>query len=145
MKLYKGTICSIILAGTLDEPPMVYKLEDNTYAAEFFLTIYKSRSNLDDITEDQFFLYRIIAKNSEAMKIKQLTQCGIQLFVEGELQDYHIAKSSKNNLVVAEITANKLWFVNSPEFNQLNRERKETQANLFPKNIFDVCKSAYMH
>ena len=146
MKLYKGTICSMILVGTLNEPPICYKIDDETNAAEFFLTIYKSKINLNNSDdEEQFFLYRIIAKNAEAMKIKKLAQYGIQLFVEGELQGYHILKSNENNLVIAEIAANKLWLMSSPELNQLKMEKDGTHPGFLSENIFDVCKSMYVH
>lgn len=145
MKLYKGTLCSMMLAGTLDEPPLIYKTDDEAHAVEFFLTIFKSAPSLNSHTEEQFFLYRIIAKNAEAMKIKQLTQYGIQLFVEGEFQGYHIIKSNEKNLVIAEVVANKLWLVNSTESNQLKNGGSDTAPNFVSKNIFDISKSTYVH
>jgi hypothetical protein len=146
MKLYKGTICSIILVGTLNEPPLVYKLDDATQAAEFFLTIYKATPNLEDNnSEEQFFLYRIIAKNSEALKIKNHARSGIQLFVEGELLNYHVMQSSQKDFVIADVAAHKLWFANSSELNPLEMKHENLKPHSFSRNIIDISRSQYLH
>lgn len=146
MNLYKGTVCTIILAGTLEEAPIIYKMDNGKQTAEFFLTVYKCDSELNNNCKaEQFFLYRIIVKDAQALKVKHLAQLGVQLFVEGELQGYHIMESNGKNLVIAEVTARKLSFENSSESYQLEKERHHAQPNFFSANIIDISKSQYLH
>jgi len=135
----------LVFTGFLNEAPVIHKTNAEEVVAEFFLTIYKSINDLNNDPEtDRFFLYRVTVKNSEALKIKNHELLGARLFVEGELQNYQVLKFSEKNLVIAEVSANKIWFVNPPQTNQLKKQETFDQS-ASPQYIFNVTKSDYVH